>query len=69
MFWDIVNAITNGIKELATDVFSIFTKVGAVGAIVTLAVVGMFISFVIFNHVGLLSKSGSSDKVKNRGER
>lgn len=69
MFWELVNAITDGFMDLAEDVFSIFTSVGAVAPIVTLAVIGMFISFVVMNKTGVLSKAGSSDRVKKRSEK
>lgn len=69
MFWQFMDAITDGFIDLADYIWDIFEATGGVATIVTLTIIGMFVSFVILNHSGVLSKVGrGSDRVRKRGD-
>lgn len=70
MFWDIMNAIKDAIFSLGTMMFSMFEKVGAVGAIVTLSIIGIFISFIILKRADAVSVgSDTVTYIRGRSEK
>ena len=66
MVGDLMETIFDSIIDFGDMIFSIFTKVGAVGYIVTFSILGLFISFIILNRAGSIRnlRSGSSDRVR-----
>lgn len=66
MFWTLLNAITDGFMNLGEYVWDLFSATGGIATIITLSVIGMFISFVVLNRTGVLAKAGRSDKVKRK---
>lgn len=62
--FDVLDSIKTAILAVFGWTNDIFSNLDAWQFIVPLSIIGIFISFVMLNRVGLLSRFGSSDKAK-----
>lgn len=68
MVLDLMSALWDGVVNLGNHIFELFTKTGAIPILIAFSITGLFVSMVVLNRVGLLSKVGKSDSARNKNK-